>query len=58
MHPKKIICHVELKIGEKATEQQIQRLMEKGFDHCIYLMIQNEGEPLDLEIDSDYCMLE
>ena len=50
---RKLICNVELAIGEALTELQIQRLMDKGFDRAIAGMI----EDLDLSIDSDMIYL-
>lgn len=52
---KKLICHVELNIGDNLEEKDLRYIMDKGFDHAISNMINDSG--LKLEIDSDYCSL-
>lgn len=54
MAVKKMICHVEFLIGDNLSEEELQRLIEKGFDHAIFGMIQG----LDISIDSDFCITE
>ncbi len=46
---RKLICHAEFIVGEKLTHEEGERLMDKGFDHALYLMTLG----LDLRIDSD-----
>ena len=46
---RKLICHAEFIIGENATSEQLERILDKGFDHALYLMT----DGIDIKLDSD-----
>lgn len=46
---RKLICYAEFEIGEKATEKEIQRLIDKGFDHALFML----SDGIDIKLDND-----